>query len=45
MQAIQKKVQNPPSEVFDGLLIGCLAVGLLSGIVFGFKLYNSILSR
>lgn len=38
------KVQAVPSEVFEGLFVACLAVGLIAGIVFGFRLYNSIVS-
>jgi len=39
------QVRTPPSEVFDGLFLACIVVGLIAGIVFGFRLYNSIVSR
>ena len=44
MYKVQSKVRTPPSEVFDGLFTVCLAVGLIAGVIFGFKLYNSIVS-
>jgi len=38
------QVQTPPKELLDGLLAACLVVGLLAGIVFGIRLYNSIVA-
>jgi len=40
----QAQVQRPPNEVFEGLFVACLVVGLIAGIIFGFRLYNSIVS-
>jgi hypothetical protein len=41
----QTQVRTPSKEVFDGLLLACLAVGLIAGVIFGFRLYNSIVSK
>ncbi len=37
--------KNPPSEVTDGLFVACLAVGLLAGVVFAFRLFDSIVNQ
>jgi hypothetical protein len=41
----QAQVRTPPKEVLDGLLAACLIVGLFAGVVFGVRLYNSIVTR
>lgn len=41
----QAQVRTPPKDVLDGLLAACLIVGLFAGVVFGVRLYNSIVSR
>jgi len=38
-----QQIRQTPS-LLDGLLIACLAVGVLAGIIYGIKLYNSIVS-
>jgi len=40
----QAKVRVPPTEVFESLFVACIVVGLIAGIILGFKLYNSIVS-
>ena len=42
---IQTKKTTPPSEVLDGLFAGCMIVGLLAGIVLGYRLFNSLTSE
>jgi hypothetical protein len=39
------QVRTPPKEILDGLLVACLVVGLLAGIAFGYRLYNSIVTK
>ena len=40
----QEQIRSPPNEVLDGLFAACIVVGLIAGIIFGFRLYNSIIS-
>jgi hypothetical protein len=42
MYLVQPRI--PPRELFDSLFIVCLIAGIITGIIFGFKLYNSIVS-
>jgi hypothetical protein len=37
--------KTPPNELLNGLFTACMVVGILGGIILGFKLYNSIVSR
>ena len=39
------RTREPPKEVFDGLFAVCIVVGLIAGIFFGFRLYNSLISQ
>ncbi|MDH5267235.1 MAG: hypothetical protein OEW62_06105 [Candidatus Bathyarchaeota archaeon] len=39
------RTKTPPREVFEGLFVACIILGVLAGIVYGFRLYNNIVSK